>query len=126
MDRGYHNIPAFSSKSAGIIIILFSTGLMKVLHDWVRQQRTQLPLHLIRFMAHLALFLRTSEYNTKVRWVLPCKNVSSGICGQQGPRSAYASAQSDQGLHSANRLIRCYLMYEWRAKAWMILCVCAG
>ena len=39
---------------------------MQILHDWVREQRSQLPLHLIRFMAHLALFLRTSEYYTKV------------------------------------------------------------
>ena len=45
---------------------LISTGLMQILHDWVREQRSQLPLHLIRFMAHLALFLRTSEYYTKV------------------------------------------------------------
>ena len=28
-----------------------------------------------------------------------CKNVSSDICGQRRPRSACASAQSDQGLH---------------------------
>ena len=31
-------------------------------------------------------------------WAAPCKNVSSGICGQRRPRSACASAQSDQGL----------------------------
>ena len=30
--------------------------------------------------------------------VAPCENVSSGICGQRRPRSACASAQSDQGL----------------------------
>ena len=30
---------------------------------------------------------------------MPCKNVSSGICGQWRQRSAYASMQSDQGLH---------------------------
>ena len=29
----------------------------------------------------------------------PCENVSSGICGQRGPRSDCASAQSDQDLH---------------------------
>ena len=29
---------------------------------------------------------------------LPCENVSSGISGQQRPRSACACAQSDQGL----------------------------
>ena len=32
-------------------------------------------------------------------WSAPCKNVSSGICGQRRPRSACAFAQSDQGLH---------------------------
>ena len=31
-------------------------------------------------------------------YVAPCENVSSDICGQQRPRSACASAQSDQGL----------------------------
>ena len=29
----------------------------------------------------------------------PCENESSGIYGQRRPRSACASAQSDQGLH---------------------------
>ena len=29
-----------------------------------------------------------------VKWVAPCENVSTGICGQRRPRSA----QSDQGL----------------------------
>ena len=29
----------------------------------------------------------------------PCGNVSSCICGQRRPRSAYASAQSDQDIH---------------------------
>ena len=32
-------------------------------------------------------------------WASPCKNMSSGIRGQWGPRSACASAQSDQVLH---------------------------
>ena len=31
-------------------------------------------------------------------WAEPCDIVSSGICGQWRPRSACASAQSDQGL----------------------------
>ena len=30
---------------------------------------------------------------------VPFENLSSGICGQQRPRSACAFAQSDQGLH---------------------------
>ena len=32
-------------------------------------------------------------------WAAPCKHVPSGIFGQHRPRSACASAQSDQGLH---------------------------
>ena len=31
--------------------------------------------------------------------MLDNKNLSSGICGQQRPRSACASVQSDRGLH---------------------------
>ena len=31
-------------------------------------------------------------------WETQCQNVPSGRCGQQRPRSACASAQSDQGL----------------------------
>ena len=33
-----------------------------------------------------------------ISWTAPCEIVSSGICRQRGPRSACASAQSDQGL----------------------------
>ena len=32
-------------------------------------------------------------------WAAPCESVSSGECGQQGPWSDCASAQSDQGLY---------------------------
>ena len=39
------------------------------------------------------------ERNKNIIQAVPCKNVSSGICGQQRPRSACASMQSDQGLH---------------------------
>ena len=52
-----------------------------------------------------------------------------GICGQWWPRSACASTQSDQGLHcplQCNRVIGYYRTPEWRAKARMILCACAG
>ena len=38
----------------------------------------------------------TENYNTRA---VSYENVSSGICGQRKPRSACASAQSDQGLH---------------------------
>ena len=34
------------------------------------------------------------------KWDALCENVSLGICGQQRPESADASAQSDQGLRS--------------------------
>ena len=32
-------------------------------------------------------------------WAAPCENSYSGACGERRPRSACASAQSDQGLH---------------------------
>ena len=55
------------------------------------------------------------------------ENMSSGICGQRRPRSACASAQSDQETSlSANKIIGYYTMYEWIAKAQMNLCACAG
>ena len=38
-----------------------------------------------------------SQYNDK--WTAPCENVSSRICGQRRPRSAWASAPSEQGIH---------------------------
>ena len=37
-----------------------------------------------------------------MKWASPCKNESSGICGQRRPRSAGASAQSDQGYAQAD------------------------
>ena len=37
-------------------------------------------------------------HNTLIKWAELCKNLSSGICGQQRPRSDCASVQSDQGL----------------------------
>ena len=43
----------------------------------------------------LRIWLITWFYN----WAALCENVSLGICGQRRPRSACASAQSDQGLH---------------------------
>ena len=60
--------------------------------------------------------------------VVLCENMSSGICGQRRPRSACASARSDQGFHyplSANRIIGYFKMYEWRAKARAGPCACA-
>ena len=32
-------------------------------------------------------------------WTAPCANMSSGICGQQKPRSDCAATQSAQGIH---------------------------
>ena len=55
--------------------------------------------------------------------MLKCLPASS--CGQQQPRSACPSAQSDQGLHCL-LIFGCYRMFERRAKAWMILCTHAG
>ena len=37
-------------------------------------------------------------FNVTTKLAVPSKSVSLGICGQQRPRSACASAQSDQGL----------------------------
>ena len=34
----------------------------------------------------------------RIIWTVPCKNMSSGICTQQKPISAWASVQSDQGF----------------------------
>ena len=41
------------------------------------------------------------KWRSKHHWQLngPCENVSSGICGQQRPRSACASVQDDQEIH---------------------------
>ena len=47
----------------------------------------------------------------------PCENMSSGICRQRKPRSACASS---------NKIIGYNWMFEWRAKAWIIFCACAG
>ena len=44
---------------------------------------------------------------------MPCKNMSS------------STVWSGPSL-STNRIIRYYRMYEWKAKALMILCACAG
>ena len=67
-----------------------------------------------------------NDASTVILLALPCETVCSGICGQRRPRSACASAQSDQGL-------RCPLTdsldtteYMSRAKARMIRCACAG
>ena len=62
-------------------------------------------------------------------WAAPCKNVFLGICGQKDI-SDCASAQFVQGLHcpltDLARIIGYYRMYEWRAKAWLILPTCTG
>ena len=44
--------------------------------------------------------IRRIAFDFCLWWVVPCENVSSGICGQPRPRSTCASAQCDQGLHS--------------------------
>ena len=53
-------------------------------------------------------------------------NMYSGKCGQRCPRSVFASAQSEQGLHCPLTIIGYYRIYEWRAKARMIVCASAG
>ena len=49
---------------------------------------------------------------------MPCERVSSGILRQRRPRSACASAQSNQGLRCP--LLESLDAIEWRAKARMI------
>ena len=58
-----------------------------------------------------------------IMWAGQSENVSSGICRQRTPRSACASAQSDQGL--CRPLTESFVNYR-RAKARMILCAYAG
>ena len=55
-----------------------------------------LELSLITDNYHTTLYV--SKYSV-IGWVRPCKKLSLVLCGQQRPRSACASAQSDQGLH---------------------------
>ena len=59
-------------------------------------------------------------------WTAPCENVSSAICRRRRPRSACASAQSDQDLHWPLTESLDTTKYMKRAKARMILCACAG
>ena len=47
--------------------------------------------YLFFFMA-----LTDTQFVSKI-WAAQCENVPPGICGQRRPRSACASAQSDQG-----------------------------
>ena len=46
------------------------------------------------------------------------------MCGQLRPKLYCADAQSDQGIHCP--LPGYYRMYQWRAKAQIRPCVCAG
>ena len=59
-------------------------------------------------------------------WTSKCENVSSGIRGQPRPRTAFASAQSDQGLPCplAKSLDTTDCM-TGETKARMIFCACA-
>ncbi|XP_071089771.1 nuclear pore complex protein Nup107-like [Haliotis cracherodii] len=40
-------------------------ALIEVMYNWVRRDRQKLPPHLVRFMAHLVLFLRAIGHSTK-------------------------------------------------------------
>ena len=44
------------------------------------------------------VFWRCDTFSLNIKLAAPCENRSLGICGQQRPRSACASIQSDQGL----------------------------
>ena len=58
---------------------------------WPFLQHRSYTFHLRVFIYLIYLFF--------FYWVAPYETVSSDICGQRRPRSACASAQSDQGLH---------------------------
>ena len=53
-------------------------------------------------------------------WVAACKNVSSSVCGQRRPRSACAS------VDIFYIIIELYRKYQWRARAQLRPCACAG
>ena len=80
-------------------------------------------LHGATYMYELGLFWvlfgRICFFSYK--WATPCENVSTGIFGQLSPD------QPDQGLYCSptelSGTTQC--IYEWKAKARMILCACA-
>ena len=57
---------------------------------------------------------------------MSCETVSLDICLQRRPRSDCTSMQSNQGLHCLLTIFAYYRMYEWRAKARMILHIYTG
>ena len=63
-------------------------------------------LHTIQSVKHLPVVNKVDKFHVVFNdlknqdiWAAPCENVTLGKCGQRRPRSACASAQSDQGLH---------------------------
>ena len=48
------------------MICLISTALIEEIYEWVKDDNMRLPRHLLRFNAHLILFLRTVGVCTKV------------------------------------------------------------
>ena len=55
-------------------------------------------------------------------WIAPCENMSSGMCGQQRPRSACAHGLTR--VFPVYRIIGYYRMFQWRANGRMRLCAC--
>lgn len=47
------------------IILGDTEKLIEVMAAWVRQERVRVPQHLLRFMSHLVLFLRTTQRNVR-------------------------------------------------------------
>ena len=59
------------------------------------------PVLTCRYMKETVIKLKLDnarKYSIIHVWAAPLKNVSSGICGQRRPRTACASAQSDQDI----------------------------
>ena len=74
----------------GILIYSARQGLNADQGHDVRLMHTTFHFFLIKVISFIV---------DTTAWSEPCENVSSGICGQRKPRSACASAQSNQGFH---------------------------
>ena len=48
------------------VLLLLCIGLIEDVYSWCREESTHLHPHMIRFMAHLVLFLRSLDVTLKV------------------------------------------------------------
>ena len=83
----------------------------------------KLPEHSLFLLMHSILSIDP----VSIKWVTPSENVFSGMCRQRRPRSACASAQSDQGFRCPQtESLLYYRMFQLRANARMRFYACAG